>query len=70
MVFSKNRTFSKTRFFDKLSQKDRFLDQTNEVLKKSEKSKCPKGVSPCFLSKNRMFSYWYFLGKTSRKIFF
>ena len=52
---------SKKSVFNILDRKEYFLDQTSEVLKRSEKSKCSKGVSLWFLFKNGMFSHWYFL---------
>ena len=41
--------------FDVLDRKECFLDHKNEVLKKPRKWKYFKGVSPWFVSKNRMF---------------
>ena len=75
--FSKIWIFSHGHFLDKLSKKSLVfyvlgrkeccLHQKSEVLKKSEKSKFVKGVSPWFLWKNRMFFHSYFLGKLSQK---
>ena len=74
---SKNRPFSYMFFFSKKSQKqtvfdildgkESFLDLKSEVLKKSKKSSFCKRVSPWFLSKNRPFSYMFFLTKKARK---
>ena len=74
---SKNRTFyhvcflgklgKKRSFFDILNKKECFLDQKNGVLEKSKKSTFCKGVSPLFLSKNRLFYHLCFLGKSSKK---
>ena len=74
---SKNRPFSYMFFFLKKSQKQTvfeilyrkqwFLDLKREVLKKSRKSPFCKGVSPWFLSKNRPFSYMFFMSKKSQK---
>ena len=62
---SKNRIFYQGYFlgkliknslvFDVLDRKECFLDHKNEVLKKPRKWKYFKGVSPWFVSKNRMF---------------
>ena len=78
--FSKIWIFSHGHFLDKLSKKSLVfyvlgrkeccLHQKSEVLKKSEKTKFAKGVSPWFLWKNRMFSHSYFLGKLSQKTLF
>ena len=58
----------KETFFDILDRKECFLDLKSEVLKKSRKSTFCKGVSPWFLSKNRPFSYMFFiLSKESQK---
>ena len=64
-VLSKNRIFYQGYFlgkliknslvFDVLDRKECFLDHKNEVLKKPRKWKYFKGVSPWFVSKNRMF---------------
>ena len=77
MVFLKKSTFffklflsqkgQKERFFDILDRKECFLDLKSEVLKKSKKSTFCKGVSPWFFSKNRPFSYMFFLTKKSQK---
>ena len=74
---SKNRPFSymfflskksqKQTVFDILDTKECFLDLRSEVLTKSRKSTFCKGVSPWFLSKNRPFSYMFFLSKKSQK---
>ena len=60
----------KSLFFDVLSRKESFLDLKSEVLKKFKQSKFFKVVSPWFLSKNRIFSHWYVLGKLSQRRFF
>ena len=57
----------KERFFDILDRKEYFLDLKSELLKKSKKSTFCKGVSPWFFSKNRPFSYMFFLTKKSQK---
>ena len=63
-VLSKNRIFYQGYFlgkliknslvFDVLDRKECFLDHKNEVLKKPRKWKYFKGVSPWFVSKNRI----------------
>ena len=73
MVFGKNSTFflyvflseqsKKETYFDILDSKECFLDLKGETLVKSKKSAFCKGVSPWFLSKNRPFSYMFFLSK-------
>ena len=65
MGFVKNRIFYQGYFlgkliknslvFDVLDRKECFLDHKNEVLKKPRKWKYFKGVSPWFVSKNRIF---------------
>ena len=62
--FYKNRIFCHGCFLDKPTQKrsffyilyrkEWFLNQKSEVLKKSKKQKCSKGVSLRFLSKNQV----------------
>ena len=76
MVFLKKPTFSssvllskeskKETFFDILDSKECFLDLKSEVLKNSKKSAFCKRVSLWFLSKNRPFSYMFFLGKKAK----
>ena len=76
MVFLKKSTFSssvllskeskKETFFDILDSKECFLDLKSEVLKNSKKSAFCKRVSLWFLSKNRPFSYMFFLGKKAK----
>ena len=76
MVFLKKSTFSssvllskeskKETFFDILDSKECFLDLKSEVLKNSKKSAFCKRVSLWFLSKNRPFSYKFFLGKKAK----
>ena len=74
---SKNRPFSyiffilskkskKQTVFDILDRKECFLDLKSEVLRNWKKSKCCKGVSPWFLSKNRPFFHMFFLAKKAR----
>ena len=77
MVFVKKSTFSymfflskkshKQTVFDILDTKESFLDLKSKVVKKSRKSTFCKGVSPCFLSKNRPFSYMFVLSKKRQK---
>ena len=52
--------------FDNLDRKESLLDLKSEVLKKSRKLTFSKGVIPWFLSKNRPFSYMFFLTKKAR----
>ena len=54
-------------FFDILDSKEYFLDLKSEVLAKLKISTFCKGFSPWFLSKNRPFSYMFFLCKKSQK---
>ena len=77
MVFYKNRIFFHGCFLDKLSQersffdvldrKECFLNQKSKVFKKAKKSKFFKGVSPCFLSKNPIFSLCIFWTNQPKK---
>ena len=77
---SKNRIFyqqglfrkldQKRSFFDILERKEWLLDSKKWSFKKSKKSKFFKGVSPWFLSKNRIFDQGKFLGKLSHKALF
>ena len=78
MVFVKKSTFFLCFFFSKKTQKETFffildskecfLDPKSEILAKSKKSTFCIGVSPWFLSKNRPFSYMFFLEqKKARK---
>ena len=57
----------KNTFFDILDRKKCCLDLKSEVLKKSKKPKLCKGVSSCFLSKNRRFFHFFLLIKESQK---
>ena len=67
-VFFFSKKSKKQTVFDILDRKECFLDLKSEVLKKSRKSTFCKGVSPWFLSKNRPFSYMFFiLSKESQK---
>ena len=66
-IFSLTNKSQKETFFDILDRKECFLDHKREVLKNSKKSTFCKGVSPWFLSKNRPFSYMFFLSKKSQK---
>ena len=63
--FSKKR--QKETFFNILDSKENFLDLKSKVLKNSKKSTFCKGVSPWCSSKNRPFSYMFFLSKQSKK---
>ena len=77
---SKNRIFyqqslfrkldQKRSFFDILERKEWSLDPKKWSFKKSKKSKFFKGVSPWFLSKNRIFDQGNFWGKLSHKALF
>ena len=67
ICFFLSKKSKKETFFDILDRKECFLDLKSEVLKKSRKSTFCKGVSPWFLSKNRPFSYMFFLSKKSQK---
>ena len=67
MFFFFSKTSQKQTVFEILDRKECFLDQKSEVLQKSRKSTFCKGVSPFFLSKNRPFSYMFFLSKNSQK---
>ena len=67
MFFFLSQKSQKERFFDILDRKEYFLDLKSELLKKSKKSTFCKGVSPWFFSKNRPFSYMFFLTKKSQK---
>ena len=60
----------KRSFFDILERKEWLLDPKKWSFKKSKKSKFFKGVSPWFLSKNRIFDQGNFLGKLSHKTLF
>ena len=74
---SKNRPFShifflskkrqKETFFHILDRNECFLDHKRKVPKNAKKSTFCKGVSPWFLSKNRPFSYMFFLSKKRQK---
>ena len=66
-LFFLSKKSQKQTVFDILDRKECFLDLKSEVLKKSRKSTFCKGVSPWFLSKNRPFSYMFFLSKKSQK---
>ena len=66
MIFLSKKSQRQT-VFDILERKQWFLDLKSEVLQKSRKSTFCKGVSPWFLSKNRPFSYMFFLSKKSQK---
>ena len=67
VCFFLSKKSQKETFFDILDRKKFFLDQKRKVLKNSKKSTFCKGVSPWFLSKNRPFSYMFFLSKKSQK---
>ena len=77
---SKNRIFyqqclfrkldQKRSFFDILERKEWLLDPKKWSFKKSKKSKFFKGVSPWFLSENRIFDQGNCLGKLSHKALF
>ena len=56
--------------FEILDKKEQFLDQKNKVFKRAKQGDFPKGIIHSFLSKNRNFSYLYFLEKSSQKILF
>ena len=53
--------------FDILDRNELFLDLKSEILKKWKKSEFCKGLSPWFLSKNRLVSHRVFLSKESQK---
>ena len=57
----------KETFFDILDIKECFLDLKSKPVAKSKKMGILKGVIPWFLSKNRPFSYMFFLSKKSQK---
>ena len=48
-------------FYDILQRKNAFLRYKNNKFKKSKKRHFPKGVNPCFWSKNGHFSNFFFL---------
>ena len=50
-------------FYDILKQKNAFLGIKIKKFKKLKNRHFPKGVNPCFLSKNDHFSNFYFLEK-------
>ena len=66
-MFLLSKKSDKETFFDILDRKKCFLNLKSETLAKSKKSTFCKGVSPWFLSKNRPFSYMFFLAKKPRK---
>ena len=66
-IFVLSKQSKKETFFDILDSKERFLVLKSDTLAKSKKSAFCKGVSPWFLSKNRPFSYMFFLSKKSQK---
>ena len=62
---------TKRSFFDIYERKESFLDQNIEVLTRAKKWTFSKGVCPWILSKNRNFSYGFFLQKLwPKKSFF
>ena len=67
MFFGQIKLNQKRSFWDVLDRKERFLDQKSKVLKKSDELKFSQRVSPCFLSKNRIFLSTVFGGKSSLK---
>ena len=67
MFFFLSKKKQKQTVFDILDRKESVLDLKSEILKKSRKSTFCKGVSLWFLSKNRPFSYMFFLSKKSQK---
>ena len=64
MYVSWGKLDEKRSFFDTLNKQECFLDQKNGVSGKSKRSRFCKGVSPCFLSKNRTFDHVCFFGKS------
>ena len=67
MLFFEQKKKQKETFFDVLDRKECFLDRKRKVLKNSKESTFCKGVSSWFLSKNRPFSYMFFLAINARK---
>ena len=66
-MFFLSKQSKKETYFDILDSKECFFDLKSETLAKSKKLAFCKGVSPWFLSKNRPFSYMFFLRKQSKK---
>ena len=69
-MFLLSKKSQKETFFDILDRKKCFLNLKSETLAKSKKSTFFKGVSPWFLSKDRPFSYMFFLSKKRQEEIF